>query len=359
MNDLQLIKNRLLDENRLQDIYEAMGCEYISFTGNRIEAQLPSKYMSHNKRAVQTRLNNSLSSAIRTPVGFKGGDIFYLVSFLVNGITGDENNFRNDLPNAKRFICETLGWTEFMKDGTFLTKKDFVAPLKALMKQEVKRREYKPNPVLPESILDDFYIKGKPLPYQGWIDEGISYHTQVMYGVGFDLVSKRITLPLRNRFGQLVGVKGRIMKDEDDDRKYLYLYRCNNRYEWFNFYYAQPFILDQKRVYILESEKSIMKLFDNGIFNAIAIGASDISIEQADIIKDLGLDIEIVLCYDKGIGISEITNQAEIFKGRKIFAMYDIDNILEGKKSAPIDEGIEKWNNLVENYIFPINFEEE
>lgn len=360
MSDLQIIKEKLKEESeKLQDLYEAMGCEYVSFSGGRIEAQLPEKFNSHNKRAVQTKLNENLSSSIRTPVGFNGGDIYYLVSFLVNDIRGDESNFKKDLHNAKRFICQTLGWTEFLSGGNFKTKKDYVAPLKALLKGEQKRREIIPNPILSEDILNEYYIYNKPLPYQQWINEGISYNTQVMYGIGFDLESKRITIPLRNRFGQLVGVKGRIMKDEDDDRKYLYLHRCNNRYEWFNFHYALPFILEANRVYILEGEKSPMKLFENGVFNAVSIGASEISIEQADIIKNIGLDIEIVLCYDKGIDIKEITRQAELFKGRKIFAMYDTDDILEGKKSSPIDEGIDKWNKLVEDYIFPIKFKEK
>jgi DNA primase len=102
-----------------------------------------------------------------------------------------------------------------------------------------------------------------------------------------------------------------------------------------------------------------MKLFEHGVYNALAIGASDISLEQADVIKQLGLDIEVVLCYDKGITLDGVRTQAKLFKGRKVFAMYDIDNILEGKKSAPIDEGIDKWNLLVEDYIFPIDLEEE
>lgn len=357
--DLQLIKDRILEEDRLEDIYEAMGCEFISFSGGRIEAQLPSRFHSNNKRAVQTKLNNSLSSAIRNRADFIGGDIFYLISYIHHDIRGNEENYRKDLPNSKKFICETLGWMEYLTGGNLKTKKDYVAPLKAILKKEgiSKRREIIPNPVLPESIMNQYYINGKPLPYQGWIDEGISYHTQVMYGVGFDLESKRIVFPLRNRFGQIVGVKGRIMKDEDDDRKYMYLYRCNNRYEWFNFHYALPFILEKKRVYILESEKSSMKLFENQVFNAVSIGASEISIEQADIIKKIGLDVEIVFCYDEGISLDVIKKQAELFKGRKIFAMYDIDGLL-GEKDSPIDCGIEVWNKLVNDYIFEVEFTE-
>lgn len=357
MSDLQIIRKRLLDENRLQDIYEAMGCEFVSYSSNRIEAQLPPKFNSNNKRSVQTKLNNSLTSNIRTPVGFHGGSIFDLVSFIVHEKRTEEE-FKSNLPNAKRFICETLGWTEYLNGGEFKTKKDYVAPLRALMGNDRKKREIIPNEVLPENVMNQFYIKGKPIPYKNWIEEGISYNTQVMYGVGFDWDSHRVVYPLRNRFGQLVGVKGRIMKDEDDPkRKYMYVYSCNNRFEWFNFHFALPYILEKKEVYIFESEKSCMKMFEHGIYNTLAIGASDMSPEQADIIKALGLDIKIILCYDKGISAEDIAKQAEWYKGREIYYMYDIDGLLEGKKSSPIDEGIDKWNKLVSNYIFEVDFD--
>lgn len=358
-DDLQIIKDRLVDDYKLEELYEAMNCEFISFSGGRIEAQLPEKYNSTNRRAVQTKLNKSLSSSIRTPVGFKGGDIFALVSFLVFDKRTDEEFVKN-LYNAKRFICETLGWTEYLKGGEFRTKKDYVAPLKAILKTERKKREIGVNPVLPDEVMNEYYFYGKPLPYSEWIEEGISYKTQVLYGVGFDLESKRVVFPLKNRFGQIVGVKGRIMKDEDDpERKYLYLHKCNNRYEWFNFHIALQYILMEKRVYIVESEKSAMKLFENKVYNVLAIGASEISWEQVEIIKQLGMDIEIVLCYDKGINVSEITTIAERFNGvNPIFSMYDTDNLLIGK-NAPIDQGIETWNKLVKDYIFAINIKEK
>ncbi len=354
--DLQLIKDRILEEDRLEDIYEAMGCEFISVSGGRIEAQLHSRFHSNNKRAVQTKLNNSLSSAIRNRADFIGGDIFYLISYIHHDIRGNEENYRKDLPNSKKFICETLGWMEYLTGGNLKTKKDYVAPLKAILKKEgiSKRREIIPNPVLPESIMNQYYINGKPLPYQGWIDEGISYHTQVMYGVGFDLESKRIVFPLRNRFGQIVGVKGRIMKDEDDDRKYLYLYCCNNSQELFNFHYAHPYILDKKRVYIFEGEKSCMKMFDNKIFNTVAIGSSSVTITQADMIMQCGLDVDIILCLDNDRSVEDITNVAKMFKGRNVYSIYDADGLLNEKQS-PIDSGVDVFDKLEKDYCFKVN----
>jgi DNA primase len=348
MSDLQVIKKRLVKENKIEDILEAIGCSYITYSGGRIEAQLPEQFNSSNKRSVQVKLNEYLSSSIRTPIGFNTSDIFSLISFLYHDKRGED--IQKDLHEAKKFICETLGWNEYLKGGNFVAKKDYTAPLKAILKGKTKRREVKPNPILSEEIMDEFL----PYPSYDWIEEGISYKTQKMYDVRFDLDSKRIVFPLRNRFGKLVGVKGRIIKDEDEpDTKYLYIYPCQNRYEWFNFYYAHPYILTEKKVFIFESEKSSMKAFDLGIYNTLAIGSSEISLEQAQIIKQLGLDIEIVLCYDKGIELDEIKKQAKNFEGRKVYSMFDTDNIISGKDS-PIDGGIEIWDRMLKDYTFEI-----
>lgn len=359
MSDLQEIKNRLKDEDRIEELLEAMECEYIKTEqrGFLITAQLPERFYSSNKRAVQVKLNDSISCNIRNKPDFEGGDIFNLISYVVHDKRGSE--VQDNLHNAKKFICKTFGWEEYLKgDRGDVVVKDYTASLKAIIGQKKRRREYKPNPVLPEKILQEFYFWGKPLPDKGWVKEGISRKTQNFYGVGFDLDSKRITFPLRNRFGQLVGVKGRIFKDEDDpEKKYMYIYRCNNRYEWFNLWNAHPYILMEKRVYVYEAEKSCMKAFENGIYNTVAIGASEISDEQIEIIKQLGLDIEIVLCYDKGIDRDEVQKTAVRFEDRDVYEMYDIEDVLEGKNS-PIDQGVETWEYLVENCIFRVNTDE-
>lgn len=354
MNDLKRIKNKLLNENKIEDLLQALGCEHVSVEqrGYLITAQLPERYFSENYRAVQVKQNLSLSCAIRNRA-FKG-DIFSLVSYL--HFDKREDDIQSDLQNAVDFICEVFGWTEFgkKKKGSIATK-DYTACLKEIIKGKKRRSEIKPNPILEESVLNEFYYRNQPLPFQEWINEGISYETQKMYGIGFDLESKRITIPMRNRFGKLVGIKARIMKDEDDDRKYLYLYRYQNGYEWFNWHNAHQYILIEKKVYIFEGEKSSMKAFDYGILNTLCVGASEISEEQAKMVKQLGLDVEIILCYDKGIEIEEIKRQAKLFDGRKVSAIYDTGDLLEGKMS-PIDNGKEVWKQLINEYCFELKF---
>lgn len=347
MSDLQFIKNRLIDEDKVIDIFEEMGCEFVTVKNGRVEAQLPPKFDSNNRRGVQCRLNDSLTCQIRNRTDFSGGDIFSLISYIVHDKRDED--IQSDLYEAKNYLCKVLGWTEFLKNGEFITKKDYVAPLKAIMKETKRNRQVEPNKVLPEEILENYF----PYPYKDWIEEGISFNTQKMYGIGFDLESKRITMPMRDRFGNLIGVKARIVKDEDDDRKYLYLHKFNNSQELFNFHYAHPYILMEKKVYIFEGEKSAMKMFDKGVYNAVSIGSSDISSVQAETLMKCGLDIEIVICFDSDKTTDEIKHVARVFGKREVKAIFDMKGLL-GEKESPIDKGLDVFRQLEREYCYPI-----
>src|SRR5690606_24174891 len=115
-------------EDKLEQIYEAMGCERIAIRNNRVEAQLPERFNSSNTRSVQTKLNDSLTSSIRNRGDFTG-DIFSLISYIAHDKRGED--IGRDLPKAKDFICETLGWREYLAGGDYQKRVDYLAPLKA------------------------------------------------------------------------------------------------------------------------------------------------------------------------------------------------------------------------------------
>lgn len=354
MSDLSKIKQKLSeDEDKIVKLLSEIGCEYIKLEqrGSLITAQLPQKFYSENRRAVQVRINENMSSYIRNRGDFKG-DIFNLISYIHFDKRGAE--IQKNLYNSKEFICNLFGWKNFLNGSkNYKEKIDYTSPLKDIIKQKKSRRDIiRTNDVLPESIMDMYYFYDKPVPFKDWIEEGISYKTQIKYGVGFDLESKRVVFPIYNRFGDIVGVKGRAV-DDDVDPKYIYLYNCNISQEWYNWHLAHPYILMERKVIIVESEKSCMKFTTNGICNTLAICSSDISDFQVDMIKKLGLDIEIYLAYDKDKTPKEVREQAKKFSGRKVYGIVDMEDML-GEKDAPIDCGYETWKYLYKNHAYEI-----
>ncbi|SDX93778.1 hypothetical protein [Thermoactinomyces sp. DSM 45892] len=344
LNDFQMIKQLLLDcPEKMEILLDSIGCHHLKYEqrGSLLTCGLPE---SDNKRSVQVRLTESLPCVIRSRADFSG-DIFALVSYIHHRKTGAE--IPSDVFNSKRYISQIcqLQLDKMVHSIDWLVK---------VRKERKTANEHMTNPILPESILNQYYFQDSPLPFQGWIEEGISYETQLSYEIGFDLETKRITIPIRNQSGQLVGVKGRIMKDEEDDRKYLYPYKCKNSLELFNYHRALEHILESGRVYVFEAEKSPMKACSHGIYNTVGIGGSELSLEQARLLQSLGKDIQIILCYDQGKSAKDIKNQAMKLQDHQVFGMFDTQNLLH-QKNSPIDQGIDIWNRLVQNDIYPIH----
>ena len=46
------------------------------------------------------------------------------------------------------------------------------------------------------------------------IIQRISYETQIEFEIGYDESTNRITIPIRDEISSLVGVKGRLLKEE-------------------------------------------------------------------------------------------------------------------------------------------------
>lgn len=348
--DAKRIKERLLEDENIEKVLDSLGCEYVKREqrGSLVTAQLPDKFGSNNKRAVQVYAMDGLPSKIRNVSNFKG-DIFSLVSFIK--FDSDTSELQSTFKQALKHITDLFGWSS--SSGKSSRKKDYVAPLKALASKSKSYTERVPNKPISESVLDNF----RWIADAGWYKEGISLQTQMFYNIGFDYQTHRITIPIRNENGELVGVKGRLINNEDKtdfNPKYTYLYKCNISQEWFNMYVARTEILKKKKVYIFESEKSVMKLHSHGITNTLAISSSDISEVQTKMIKNLGLDIDIVLCYDKDKSVDDVRKTADMFTNRDVYSILDLDNLL-GEKDSPIDKGIEVWNKLNKNNLYPVN----
>lgn len=347
--DAKEIKERLLEEDNIERVLEALQCEHIKREqrGKLVSAQLPNKFSSDNKRAVQVYAVDGVPAKIRNIGGFSG-DIFSLISYLEfeSPLDDLQQTFRDSL----LFITSLFGWSA--SSGRRSRKKDYVAPLKELASASKEYAERVPNKPINESVMNNFRI----IPDHGWYEEGISLATQELYQIGYDYPTARITIPIRNEKGELVGVKGRSIKNSDVNDynpKYMYIYNCNISQEWFNMDKAKESILKEKKAYIFESEKSVMKMHSYGENNSLAISSSDISEIQIRMIKNLGLDIDIILCYDKDKSVDEVKKQAKRFTNRNVYGIIDIENLL-GEKDAPVDKGKDVWNKLRDNNMYPI-----
>lgn len=355
MSDLQEIKQRIYNENQIEELLHRLDCWGVSTEQNKqlFVAGLPD---GDNERSVQIRNTEQLPSHIRT----KGisGDIFDIISYIIFNAESKEDRLTS-LPKSKIWLCKEFGYVEFIDEfykETMADSKPKVNYNKWLQSVKKNREEVHyilENSVYPKTILNNYGV----IPYKKWLDEGISCKTQKEFGVGIDVISDRVTFPVFNKSNELIGVKGRYCgkdKNIEDRYKYLYLYPCNKSVEFFNLNRALPYIKDKKEVIVVEGAKTIMYLSQWGFKNSISIEGDSLSDAQIKILKQLGISTKFIFAWDKDKDAKFIKNELDRLKGRLKYSIYDKGNLLSDKDS-PCDKGIEIWNNLYKNNLYKIN----
>ncbi|MCY9592352.1 DNA primase [Paenibacillus chitinolyticus] len=350
INDLMLIKKRIITENRIEEILSKAGCENIKEKSNRYESMLPDKFESDNSRGLQVYLNESLTCKIRNRT-FLGSDIFDLISYIVFDKI-EALDIHKCLPKSKRWICEQLGYHEYLTGEQVVVFNDPLKWLKDIKKNRSKSiLEVKENKVLSDDSLDRFVM----FPHAALIEEGIEYGIQQEFQVGFDLKSERIIFPIHNSYGEIVSIKGRTTDPDykiKDIPKYLYLHNFNNMWELYNWHRALWYIIESKEIIIYEAEKTCWLSTQFGVRNCVALGGSEVTDYQARMIKSLGIDIKIVLAFDRDKKPEEIKLQAQKFgKSRSIFVMWDGKSVFTVEaKHSPTDLGFQSFMDLYKDH---------
>ena len=330
--DIQALRNHIVDNDLVPRILESLGCQHIKKHGtyyscanpdgdneSALNVMLPSLYVVD-----YTRDLDSIS---------KHHDIFTLVQFF-----NDCNFFE-----AIQYICECLGlsvyhdFDEDIPESLVLTRE-----LLKMIDDEDYHESEKPLSPIPEQILKYY------LPYVNDMFEAdnISYETQAFFQVGYDPASNRITIPIRNYNGDLIGVKGRWfgdIPDGSDIQKYIYIERCNKSQVLFGLDKSYNKIEESRFAFVGESEKFVMQLWTYGDQCCVATGGKTISNQQIDLLSRL-CD-KVVLCFDKDVQEDELVNIANKFLGYvEVYTIVDVNGLLSEKESPSDDP--EKWRVL-------------
>ncbi|MGE7840633.1 DNA primase [Lysinibacillus sp. NPDC093712] len=352
MSDLRQIEAKIFNEDRIEELLEQLGCWDILTEqyGILYVAGLPE---GDNSRSVQIKNTESLLVNIRS----KGitGSIFDLVSYIIFG-SETEQEIRDTLSKSKFWICNKLNYPEFI-DEFYRVTSDIEVPIKNY-NDWLKKASTKVNKsnTLNVVLSDNYITEYEVIPYYGWYKDGLSISTQKYFQIGIDVNTERITFPVHNKNGELIGVKGRYCgknKEIEDKYKYLYLKPCNKSIELFNLHRALPHIRRLKEVIIVEGGKTTMFLTQWKYPNTVSIEGDSLSPIQIKLLKELGLDVKYIFAYDKDKDANYVKKEASKLTGRMKYGIIDIENNLEHKDS-PTDKGREVWDSLYKNNIYKI-----
>lgn len=336
------IKEYIIDNDKIEYVLDELGCHNIRLHGG--------KYFScgfpdgDNSKSITVYTDTLRVNAYTRDIvdAYGNSDLISLVCFIKQLY----------FTKALKWICEILGLDYYKEEVEDLPESLKITKLLMDMADELTSSEEKEHlkPVA-ESVLKTYY------PYLSKVfkEDNIGYTTQLEFEIMYDLASNRVVIPIRDELGTLVGVKGRTLDNNPDIDKYIYLEPCAKTKILYGLHKTLQYIKEAGCVIIVEAEKSVLKLWDVGIKNVVAIGGHDISKTQVEKITMLGIT-EVILCYDQDVGRLEnkkldksiyVKESKKFIEQLKVSAMVDLDGSVLTEKESPADD-IGKFKLLFE-----------
>lgn len=333
--DIHALKQHIKkDENLIELLLDEVG-----FTDINGEFKYGDEFRcawDEDSNPTAVRINKHTLSANCFSKGIKG-DIITLVQEKLN----------LPLSLTLKKIAEITGFTEKEKRKYELPFGGFYKKIHKMKKRKVNNeiKTYK------ESVLDEYLI----LPSARFLNDGVSYDVQEKYKIGYDVSTGRIIVPWRNLSGELVGIMGRLNKEEIEEfeSKYLPIIAFPKSKTLFGFSENYKSIQEQGLVIIVESEKGVMKLESMGVNVGLGLGGSSLSTFQANNIKSL-FPKRIIVGLDEGLDEEISREMAKQLKMDTLFEnevgyIYDEENkyLPKGSKMSPSDLPLEKFKKLI------------
>lgn len=337
--DIEILKEHILENNFIPTILEELGCHHIRKKDGYFQCANPD---GDNTTAVCVYENTNLTTINYTrDISNEKNihtDLISLVEFYKN----------ESFPYAVKWICDVLDIDYYSNLDEDLPKSIQLTKLLVEMQSvDTDTETEKPLKPISEKILSYF----DPYVNDMFCEDGVGYDTQVEFEIGYDEFTNRITIPIRDDLGNLVGVKARYFyrKVPEDEQKFIYIEKCARSQILYGLYKTINFIKKAQRVFVVEAEKGVQQLYDKGYFEAVATGGSKISKSQID--KLTRLCVPIIFVFDKDITKEELDDIASRFiDGTEVYALIDTIGILNEKES-PTDD-ISKFEQLLEKCIY-------
>jgi DNA primase len=284
-----------------RDLLESTGIKNISESGGEISFSCPSSDHFHGDTSPSARMNSRTSLWLCHSCGQRGTGITFLA-------------WHKSIPEtvARRLIEERYGGGRISAQVGNLEEE-----VKRIMNPEIIEEEKRIPP--DESWIEKFHLDwrnrnwcqgcsgdpdcsneelccgcAQPPPYKQYIyDRGFDPDILNRWQIGYDKISDRITIPIRDNNGVLVGFKGRTWRDNTVP-KYMILGEYGNQKRYgFQPYKKSHYVFGLDKY--IESEVSWGTILVEGELNAIAmneygylavgIAGSEFSQIQADLIK--------------------------------------------------------------------------
>lgn len=225
--------------------------------------------------------------------------------------------------------------------------------------ERIRKRTFTESKIQEESVLNQFEY----VPNLRFLRDHISLESQRYFGIRYDIESQGIVIPIRDSFGQLIGVKERFnYKVEDGDIKYFYSIPCRCSTTLFGYSQNYQYLVDGT-IFIGEAEKFVMQCYSYGYRNALALMSGSLSIQQAKLILSLHPK-KVIFLHDQGYEKENILKNIDVLKRYSRFSELDVGywNWQEREypsKVSSTDMGKEVFERIIGEEIVMIGDDED
>lgn len=178
----------------------------------------------------------------------------------------------------------------------------------------------------------------------------------------YDMFSRRITFPLWDKDGNIVGFSARIYRGEKDVSKYM-----NSRESkifkkgetLYNYHNARDSIKREKKVIVVEGFMDAIRISASGIKNVVALQGTAMTKEQITLLKKLRAKVILCLDNDSAGELATVNNGEELVKN-------DVETLvirLSGQKDPDeyilangADAFLENVNSPITYFEFKMNY---
>lgn len=278
-----------------RDLLESTSIKNISESSGEISFSCPSSDHFHGDNSPSARMNSRTSAFFCHSCGKRGNGITFLA-------------WHKSIPQtiARRLLEERYGGA--ISAGVGSLEKE----VKRIMNPEIIEEEKRIPPV--NSWLEAFHVDWKEFPevqdiphdaYWYIVDRGFNQKTLENWQIGYDQISDRITIPIRDHEGKLVGFKGRAWRNNTIPR-YMILgdSRNHTRYEFqpyqkSRYVFGLDKIKDREDLVIVEGELNVIAMGEHGFRSAVGVAGSEFSDRQCELIRRYGWKAIVFLDNDK------------------------------------------------------------
>ena len=241
---------------------------------------------------------------------------------------------------------------EESKNNTISKINDFDWMQPIIDVQNKRKRNVPHLKTIPETYLECFTY----IPHEEWLNDGVDRISMSRYEIGYFSLTNQITIPHRDINGELVGIRGRYLDQEDIDNigKYVPI-KLNGHIlshslgsVLYGAWVTKDKIKECRKALVVEGEKSCLKaysMFHDNSYVVATCGSSISLTHQKILLNELGIE-ELIYMPDKDYKGEHDSFAAEAWFQKqkkklapfvpycKVYLMADVDDTWDYKSNA-------------------------